>query len=123
LLNNNINILIIDFSARMEEARLRTNLILINNFQDDRISASCIMFSELINADTFKLKLCVHLMKILTEYYKKKNMDENQAMEKSKNLFIEFFKGELEAKRVVAIFENVLITSMIERFDSKQMYF
>jgi hypothetical protein len=107
----------------MEEARLRTNLILINNYRDDRISASCIMFSELINADTFKLKLSVHLMKILTEFYKQKNMDESLAMEKSRNLFIEFFKGELEAKRVVAIFENVLLASMIERFDSKQMYY
>ncbi len=74
----------------MEEARLRNQLILIENYQDSRVRYSCLMFSELINDDTFKLKLNVHLMKILTDYYKKRNMDENLAIEKSSkgsNLF------------------------------------
>ncbi len=67
----------------MEEARLRTNLILIKNYEDQRVFASCLMFSELMNADTFRLKLNVHLMKILTDFYKKRGTEETQALEKS----------------------------------------
>lgn len=66
----------------MEEASLRTNLILIENYQDARISSACLMFSELIGADVFKLKLNVHLMFILTEHYHKRGMYEKEAMEK-----------------------------------------
>jgi hypothetical protein len=40
------------------------------------------MFSELINADTFKLKLCIHMMNILYEHYKKHGMDQQMADEK-----------------------------------------
>jgi hypothetical protein len=66
----------------LEEAKLRTNLILIENFEDFKISSSCLTFSELINVDTFKLKLNVHMMKILQEYFIKRGMDLRTATDK-----------------------------------------
>lgn len=69
----------------MEEARLRTNLILIENYQDTRLNSACLIFSELIGADVFKLKLNVHLMPIVAEHYQKRGMGETEAIEKCSN--------------------------------------
>lgn len=77
----------------MEEARLRTNLILIENFQNMRITSACLIFCELVGADVFRLKLNIHLMSILTEHYRKRGMDETQALDKCSNFynFVVFF--------------------------------
>ena len=77
----------------MQEAKLRANLILIDNYDDPVTVNSCLTFSEFLTADTFKLKLTVCLMKILFEYYKRRGMDEQSAGEKCKLVFKEFFTG------------------------------
>jgi len=106
----------------VEEARLRTNLILIENFGNTIISSSCITFSELINADTFKLKLNVCLMKILCAHFEKQGMTSEMANERTKTYFIRFFKDELEAKNMVGLFEHVLLNKMLVSLDSKNMF-
>jgi hypothetical protein len=68
--------------SRVEEARLRSNLILIENYEKDRIVSSCLQFNELINADTFKLKLNLYLVRFLSNFYKKRGMDDISASEK-----------------------------------------
>ena len=73
--------------TRMEEARLRTNLISIENYQDQCMVSSCLMFAELINADTFRLKLNIHLMNILTEYHKSRGIESELADKKCSMLF------------------------------------
>ena len=106
----------------VEEARLRTNLILIENFDNTTICSSCITFSELINADTFKLKLNVCLMKILNAHFGKQGMTNEMANERTKAYFIRFFKDELEAKSMVGLFEHVLLNKMLVSLDSKNMF-
>ncbi len=106
----------------MQEAKLRTNLILIDNYEDHVVINSCLTFSEFMNADTFKLKLTVCLMKILSDYYKRRGMDEQLAVEKCKHVFEEFFKGELSCERVVSMFEHILVNNLIENFDLKKMF-
>ena len=106
----------------VEEARLRTNLILIEDYENNIVTSSCITFSELINADTFKLKLNVCLMRILNSYFEKQGMDSRAAVEKTKNYFTRFFKDDIEAKQVVSLFEHVLLKKMLGSFDSKNMF-
>ncbi len=106
----------------MQEAKLRCNLILIDHYDDPTIVNSCLTFSEFMNADTFKLKLTICLMKILFEYYKRRGMDEHLAGEKCKLVFKEFFTGELNCERVVSMFEHILVNKLIENFDLKKMF-
>ena len=106
----------------VEEARLRTNLILIENFDNTIISSSCIAFSELINADIFKLKLNVCLMKILNTHFEKQGMTKEMANERTRTYFIKFFKEELEAKNMISLFEHVLLNKMLVSLDSKNMF-
>ena len=106
----------------VEEARLRTNLILIENFENNVITNSCITFSELINADTFKVKLNTCLMQILNAHFEKQGMDHKTAVEKTKAYFIRFFKDELEAQNIVSLFEHVLLDKTLFTFDSKNMF-
>lgn len=129
----------------MEEAKLRTNLILIESFQNERIFSACLIFSELVGADVFRLKLNVHLMSILTEHYRKRGMDESQAVEKCSNLifytfhglynswinfslfvskedvFVEFFKDELDPKQIFSLIEHVIMTNIVENYDKQKM--
>lgn len=67
---------------RIEEARLRAHIIVINDFQNYRTVSSCVHFTELLDSDSFKLKLNVHLMNMLLDYYVKQEMDEEIAIEK-----------------------------------------
>lgn len=68
--------------GRIEEARLRTQLILINDFQNFRTISSCVHFTDLIESDSFKLKLNVELVNILFDYYVKQGMEEKLVREK-----------------------------------------
>ena len=106
----------------MQEAKFRSNLILIDHYDDPTTINSCLTFSEFMNADTFKLKLTICLMKILFEYYKRRGMDEQLAGEKCKLVFKEFFTGELNCERVVSMFEHILVNKLIENFDLKKMF-
>ena len=106
----------------MEEAKLRNTLILIENFDSPRVVSSCLTFAELLNSDTFKLKLNIYLLKTLNEYYVRRGMEQEMSSEKCKQTFVDFFKGDLDAKRMVSIFEQVLVDIMIERFDVKKMW-
>lgn len=105
----------------MEEAKLRNNLILIENFNQPGLVSSCLTFGELLNADTFKLKLNVYLMETLNEYYMQRGMERAVSAEKCITIFTEFFRGDLDVKRLVSIFEQVLVDIMIEKFDLKNM--
>lgn len=79
--------LLLLFRFRMDEARIRTHVIAIQNYENDTIVSSCVIFSELINGNTFKIKLNVHLMKIiLFDYYKKRGIDEKSASDKCSEL-------------------------------------
>ncbi|CAF0723942.1 unnamed protein product [Brachionus calyciflorus] len=106
----------------IEEARLRTQLILIENFQDYRTVSSCIHFTELLEYDTFRLKLIVNLMNILFDYYIKHGMDEPMALEKCISVFTEFLMDEIEPKELMALFENILLNQMTENYDQKNMF-
>lgn len=105
----------------MEEAKLRNNLILIENYENQRIVSACLTFAELMNADTFRLKLNVYMMKTLGDYYMSRGMEMSLATEKCRHIFTEFFKGDIDSKRLVSIFEQVLVDSTIENFDLKNM--
>ena len=105
----------------MEEAKLRNNLILIENYESQRIVSACLTFAELMNADTFRLKLNVYMMKTLGDYYISRGMEKSVAAEKCRHIFTDFFKGDLDAKRLMTIFEQVLVDSTIENFDLKNM--
>ena len=74
----------------MEHARLRSQLILIENLQDSKIVCSCITFSELMHADSFRLKLNVYLMNILNDYYIKRGMEAQLANKKCSKLLLSF---------------------------------
>ncbi len=63
---------------------------MIENYKDSKITSSCIAFSELINADTFKLKLTLHMMNILYDHYKKHGLDQQMADEKCSKIKIIF---------------------------------
>lgn len=106
----------------IEQARLRAELISIESFQDQKIVSSCIIFDELLNANSFRIKLNIHLMKILNEYYVKRGMDGAEASKKCQYFFVEHFKGDLEPRRLVDLFEQVLITGIVENYDQKQMF-
>lgn len=105
----------------MEEAKLRNTLILIENFNSPRVVSSCLAFAELLNSDTFKLKLNVYLLKTLNDYYTHRGMDREVSAVKCQQIFVDFFKGDLDAKRLVSVFEQVLVDIMIEKFDVKKM--
>ena len=67
----------------MEEARTRVHVIAIKNFDSNRIVSSCIIFSELINGNTLKIKLHIHMMKTtLFDYYMKRGLDEKSSSDK-----------------------------------------
>ena len=67
----------------MDEARVRVHVISIQNYDKNRIVSSCIIFSELINGDTLKIKLHIHMMKkTLCDYYIKRGLDEKSASDK-----------------------------------------
>jgi len=80
------------------------------------------MFGELINANTFKLKLNVHLMQTLYDYYIRRGMEPAVSREKCRHTFTEVFKEELDPEHLVSIFEQVLVDTMIEKFDQKNMF-
>ena len=75
---------------RIEEAILRNSLILIENYENPRIVRSCLTFGELLNTDTFKLKLNCYLMSTLNEYYMKRGMEQSASADKCSMSDFEF---------------------------------
>ncbi len=107
----------------LEEASLRAHVIAIQNYENNRIVSSCVVFSELVNGNQFKIKLHIYLMKhILYDYYKRRGLDHQLSSERCKNVLLDFLKGEIESKRLASILENALCTLMSENFDQKKMF-
>jgi hypothetical protein len=74
----------------LEEARLRTHLILIDYYDNQKIVSSCLTFSELLNVDTFKMKLTVYLITSLNEYYIKHGLSLQVARKKCSKYSFKF---------------------------------
>jgi hypothetical protein len=106
-----------------EEAGLRAHIVAIQNYESNRIVSSCIVFSELVNGNQFKIKLHIYLMKhILYDYYRKRGLNHYLSSERCKAVLLDFLKGEIEAKRLATTLENALVTLMSENFDQKKMF-
>ena len=70
----------------------------------------------------FKLKLNISIIRnILSVYYKKKGLDDHLTAEKCRNLFIEFLRGDLDAKHLCGIIEKALMTILSEKYDADKM--
>ena len=68
---------------RMDEARIRTHVIAIQNYENNRIASSCVIFSELISGNTLKIKLHIHMIKnTLFNYYIKHGLDAASSSDK-----------------------------------------
>ena len=89
----------------MEEARLRSHVIAIKNYENYRILSSSILFSELIHGHTFKIKLNIHIIKnILFDYYKKRGLDEKLASEKCSKTLLKVRFRIIKCKIILFLF-------------------
>jgi len=61
-------------------------------------------------------------MHTLSEYYLRRGMEPSVCSDKCRHTFAEVFRGELEPKRLVTIFEQVLVDTLIEKFDHSNMF-